>query len=462
MLPMLAPVSLLRCASLSLLGALGWAAAAAAAGDPIMPLSDVKPGMACTGYTVIHGTEVSSFDAAIVDIVSDADGEARLLARISGPAVDATGAGPGFSGSPIYCPGADGVQRVAGGLSEGVGEYGNKLVLATPIEEILGEPVTPPAGAPDKRRTVRSARPLGLPLSLSGLAAPVAEAFQQAASRAGRVLYAAPAAPRDAFPVQQLRPGSAMAAGLASGSIAASAIGTVTYVDGDAIWAFGHPLDSAGARSLFLQDAYVYTVVANPVGAPDLSTYKLAAPGHDIGTLTGDGIAAVTGRLGALPPNYPMTVNATDIDTGAKQVSSIRLADERDVGLPTGASALSLVGAAAIAQAAYSILHGSPTRTSGHMCVSIAAQELAMPMRFCNDYVAAGAGSAPGGAANLTGAPQAVEFTQAASLVDSCLLGPLHLVGVDVELGLQRRLAQAFLEAVRAPRRVRRGSDVRV
>src|SRR3954447_20748574 len=246
MLPMLAPVSLPRCASLSLLTALGSPPSAPAAGDPIMPLSDVRPGMACTGYTVIHGTDVSSFDAAIVDIVSDADGETRLLARISGPAVDATGAGPGFSGSPIYCPGADGTMRVAGGLSEGVGEYGNKLILATPIEQMLGEPVSPPSGTRKQRRAVRSARPLGLPLSLSGLAAPVAAAFQQAAAHAGRVLYAAPAAPRANFPPQQLRPGASMAAGLASGTIIASAIGTVTYVDGDSVWAFGHPLDSAG------------------------------------------------------------------------------------------------------------------------------------------------------------------------------------------------------------------------
>src|SRR3954452_22543056 len=102
MLPMLAPVSRLRCASLSLLAALGCAASAAASGDPIMPISDVRPGMACTGYNVLHGTDVSFFDAALVDIVSDAGGETRLAACFSGPAVDATGAGPGFSGSPIY------------------------------------------------------------------------------------------------------------------------------------------------------------------------------------------------------------------------------------------------------------------------------------------------------------------------------------------------------------------------
>lgn len=459
---MLATVSPLRSASLTLLGSLCCAAPAAAAGDPIMPLSDVRAGMACTGYTVIRGTDVVPFDTSIVDVVDNGDGQARLLARISGPAVDATGAGPGFSGSPIYCPGGDGTMRVAGALSEGVGEYGNKLILATPIEQLLGEPVSPPASTRHAPRLVRSARPLGTPISLSGVAPSVAAVFQRAAARAGRVLYTAPAAPRANFPYQQLRPGSAMAAGLASGTVALSAVGTVTYVDGDSVWGFGHPLDSVGARALFLQDAYVYTVVSNPVGSPDLSTYKLAAPGHDVGTLTGDGIASVTGRLNVLPPNYPLTVNATDADTGAQQVSTVRLADERGVGLPTGSSALGMAGAATVAQAAYAILHGSPIRTSGSMCMELAAQELARPMRFCNSYVAVGAGAAGGGAASLAGAAPVIDFLQAASLVDSYQLGPLHLTGVSVDLRLQRGLAQAFLAGAHAPRHVRRGTNVGV
>src|SRR4051794_41243239 len=84
----------------------GVAPGVAEAGDPTMPLSDLHPGMRCTGYSVIRGTEISSFDVEIVDVVSgDAssnDGP-RILVRLSGPAVDETGVGPGFSGSPIYC-----------------------------------------------------------------------------------------------------------------------------------------------------------------------------------------------------------------------------------------------------------------------------------------------------------------------------------------------------------------------
>ena len=71
------------------------------------------------------------------------------------PAIDATGIGPGFSGSPIYCTGRRDRQN-AGAIAEGIGDYGDKVVLATPIEQMLGEPVDPP---PARRRTPGAAAP---------------------------------------------------------------------------------------------------------------------------------------------------------------------------------------------------------------------------------------------------------------------------------------------------------------
>src|SRR4051795_10471016 len=123
------------------------AAPAFAAGDPIMPLSEVHAGMRCTGYSVVRGTEISSFDVEIEDVIDgDASGEGpRLLVRVSGPAVDGTGVGPGFSGSPIYCRDDQGTSRNAGAISESLGEYGGDVVLATPIEAILGAPTDAPA-----------------------------------------------------------------------------------------------------------------------------------------------------------------------------------------------------------------------------------------------------------------------------------------------------------------------------
>src|SRR4051812_29252697 len=129
----------------------GAAPATALAGDPIMPLSELRPGMQCTGYSVVRGTEISSFDVEILDVVSgdaSADDGPRILVRVSGPAVDRTGVGPGFSGSPIYCEGKN-----AGAISEAIGEYGGKTVLAAPIEDILANPPDAPPRRPGARRT---------------------------------------------------------------------------------------------------------------------------------------------------------------------------------------------------------------------------------------------------------------------------------------------------------------------
>jgi hypothetical protein len=443
---------------LSLVAAGGWAAVPASAAEPIMPLDQVKQGMHCTARSVVKGTDIATFDVEILDVVA---GDAALhqpfiLFRASGAAIDATGIGPGFSGSPISCPDPQGTQRVVGAISEGIGEYGNKTALATPIELILGEPVDPPAETRVAPALVRAARPLATPLSIGGLSTPVADALRTAARRTGHVVYAAPTAPLGAsFPAQTLQGGSAMAVGLVSGDVTAGAIGTVAYVDGDKVWSFGHPLDNAGRRALFLQDAYVYSVINNPLGSGDLTTYKYAAPGHDLGTLTNDAASAVVGRLGPLPTRFPLTVTGRDLDSGRTTTSTSFVADESALGLPTGASALTQVGGLAIADVAYDLLQGLPLHQSGAMCVRIGVIGLPKPMRFCNTYHGGSPGAGPGAAMTS-------DFTSAASQLDAFKFGPLRITGVEIEIALRRSLRQAYLLQVKAPKHVRRGTTATV
>ena len=81
--------------------------APALAADPIMPLDQVERGMQCEGRSVLRGTGISTFDVEILDVIAPGpQGGAAILFRASGPAVAETGLGPGFSGSPIYCPDA--------------------------------------------------------------------------------------------------------------------------------------------------------------------------------------------------------------------------------------------------------------------------------------------------------------------------------------------------------------------
>jgi hypothetical protein len=441
------------------LAALLLAAPAAPAVEPIMPLSEVRAGMQCTARSVVQGTAISTFRADVVDVVAGSGSlfGPRILVRVSGPAIDGTGIGPGFSGTPVSCPGADGVPRVVGAISEGVGDFGGDVALATPIEAILGEPVDPPAATRTDAvaaRTLARARPLAAPLSVGGLAPPLARAVVRAARRAGRAVYAAPAAPRAVLAPQTLQPGSSMAAGLMAGDLSVGAVGTVAYVDGDRVWAFGHPFEAAGRRSLFLQDAYVYAVIGNPIAAPGVETYKLAAPGNVLGTISADGLAAVAGRTGAPPPSLPFEVVARDADRGVAQTTDVRLADERAVGLPAGASPLSAVAPIVVAQAAVTALGAAPARQSGRMCVRFDLDRR-RPLRFCNAYVGGGGGEDGGG-------PMAADFARAAALVDAFDAVPLGLRQARVGMTLRRGLHQAFLVRLRGPRTARRGRAIRM
>jgi hypothetical protein len=450
----------LRIALLSVVAA-GLLVSPAAAAEPIMPFSEVRKGMDCRGLSVVQGTAISEFDVEILDaIAGDPAAESpRILISVSGEAVDRTGLGPGFSGSPILCRDSEGREAYAGAISESVGEYGGKVALATPMESVVGQPVEPPSSARPAPGTMRRARSLAAPLTLGGVSPRVGGFLSRLAARKGRTLLTAPGRPRaHAFGPQTLQPGSSMSAGLASGALSLGAVGTVAYVDGDRVWAFGHPFDAAGRRSLFLQDSYVYTVVNNPVGVEGVSTYKLAVPGHDLGIVSGDGLSAIAGRLGVMPDHFPMRVIATDGDTGKVRNLGVKVADETALGNPTGISPLTIVGAALTSQAATTALGEVPARQSAEMCVWFRLTGEELSLKFCNRYVMRDAALGGLSAELGAGGPMVSDLAEAVSLIDGYDFGTLDLESVDVNLTMRRGLRQAYLLKARGPRRVRRGS----
>src|SRR3954469_6669025 len=452
------------------------AAPAFAAGDPIMPLAEVHAGMRCTGYSVVRGADIAAFDVDVVDVIDGDPDETgpRILVQVSGPAVDATGIGPGFSGSPIYCDG-----RTIGAISESIGEFGGKTVLATPIEQIVGTPVDAPskpaaqttsdaghasaARAAWERDLLARAKPLAAPLTISGVSPSIASALAATGQKLGRTVLAAPAGPLGSFAKQTLRPGAAVGTAYSSGDLRFGAVGTVSYVDGDKVWAFGHPLEDAGARALLLQDAYVFRVVNNPVALGSAMTYKLASLGHDVGTLSNDSSNAVAGRTGPLPHTVPVTVHARDLATGAMSDINTRVADEEAVDLPSGGSWLTSVAPLAVVQASTSVLGATPGRVTGRMCVRIRISELKEPMRFCNRYVSIAQEQAEDGSlGNAVTTNAASDLAGALSSIDAYSGKPPHILGVEVLLELRRSADQAFLRHVSVPARVHSGQTIRV
>jgi len=412
-----------------------------------MPLSQVRPGMSCTSLSVIRGTAVSEFDVDVVDVIR---GEAaaygpRILIHVSGPAVDATGIGPGFSGSPIYCPDPAGAARVVGAISESVGQYGNHVALATPIEEMLGVSPTPPPRARKAPALLRVAQPIATPLTVSGLSGPVRRAALAGAARAGVPLAVAPPGPASSYAPYDLTPGTSVAAGLVSGDLTLSAIGTVTYRDGPKLWAFGHPFEAVGPRSLPLLDAYVYSIIDNPLGFEDAITYKLASAGRPVGTLTNDGLSAIAGQLGSPPPTIPLTVFARDLTSKRTHTIHAQVSDERQLDL---GSSLGLGAEFALSDAIVGALQAEPFEMTARTCLRVRVRQARKPLGFCKRYFDPFA--------------MFVDVDQATSLIDGYKFGPLDIRDVSIRTGVRAGVREAFILGAAAPRRVRPGQRIRV
>src|SRR5689334_19578662 len=102
-----------RCSAVVILVGL-MAAAPLAAAPPLIPASQIAPGMTGIGKTVILGTTISEFKVTVLGVLRNAGPAGDLvLFRASGPAIQAVGGlASGMSGSPIYIGG-----RLAGAFS---------------------------------------------------------------------------------------------------------------------------------------------------------------------------------------------------------------------------------------------------------------------------------------------------------------------------------------------------------
>ena len=98
-----------------------------------------------------------------------------------------------------------------------------------------------------------------------------------------------------------LAPGDAVGVSLVRGDLALGATGTVTHVDGNRVYAFGHPFFNLGPTEFPMTKAYVHALL------PSLFTSaKLASIGDIVGTVQQDRATAIAGTLGRAPELVPV------------------------------------------------------------------------------------------------------------------------------------------------------------
>jgi len=302
-------------------------------GQAILPLRDVHPGQHGVGRTVFQGNRIEEFNVEILGILENpAPDQSIILARLSGGPLAQTGILQGMSGSPVYIDG-----KLVGAVALGFPYSKEPIAGIQPIEQMLAT-ARFTGGRNDvaesnrfshldlalarsnpPRNQQRPAIPgdlteISTPLAFGGFTPRTLQAFAPQLRSMGLTPQQGVGAssPKSQSISGTVLPGSMISVQLVSGDMTVSADGTVTYLDGGHIYAFGHRFLDGGTTDLPFARADVITLV------PTLNTsFKLSAAREWVGTMVSDRSTALAGEIGRRAHTIPLSVSVRSTETGA-------------------------------------------------------------------------------------------------------------------------------------------------
>jgi hypothetical protein len=307
-------------------------------------IEDLRPGMKGIGRTCVRGFKPEEFQVEILGTLHGVNpGVSVVLARFSGAPLEKTGVFEGMSGSPVFIEG-----KLLGAIAYSFSFSKEAIGGITPITQMVdafkesAKPVSgtailpgdrlpeyrmPPAdsfrastgyrvSAGDIRAQPslaafggRALVPIATPLSLAGLHRETLRMFGPRFSALGMsMLQGGAGNGLAAKGVKQeggepFEPGSNIVIPLVRGDLEVSAGGTVTYVDGNRLYAFGHSMLELGFTELPLHKGKAITVV------PSLeSSFKILEIGEQAGTIHQDRGVGIYGVVGEMPRTVPLRI----------------------------------------------------------------------------------------------------------------------------------------------------------
>lgn len=342
--------------------------------EPVMPLSQIKPGM--TGYakTVFSGTKITPFEISVIGVLPRKTSPKNLIViEVKDEYVRAHGGiAAGMSGSPVYIDG-----KLIGAIGYGWTFADSNLGMVTPIEEMvqamewkdeipdfkippvplekpLSADVKPKPAAKDKtaQKTKTDKKPevagepklpaegklkkKMMPLMVDGISERMSKRLEK---QFGVEVVPFGTKAEAGSPVNlgwKPEPGAAIGAALAWGDFSAGGIGTLTALSKDGRFiAFAHPMFNRGAVSYAMTEAGIVKII------PSLtSSFKLGYIDSIAGVITQDRPQAIGGRLGRLAAAYSYTVNFKDADTGRSATKRFQTVADPFIGPELGATGI--------------------------------------------------------------------------------------------------------------------------
>jgi hypothetical protein len=312
------------------------------------PLEDVKPGMRATSRTVFVGTESEEFGVEILGVLPGFIGpkQPAIIGKLTGANVERTGVFAGMSGSPVFIDG-----KLVGAISFSFPFSKEPIAGITPIQSMIdifeqaaprsnnsaneprsytftelastewkpSLPKTAISGAPFLANVSQGSpllpllgqqfAPIATPLVFSGISQETLNQFAPQLAANGVLPVAAAGGASEISPMKKadektLLPGSSVTVALARGDYSLAAAGTVTFRDGDKIYAFGHQFLNLGSANMPMGEGSVVAVVPNAN-----NSFKLSVPGAMVGSLEQDRQTGIYGKLGNQPKMIPVELN---------------------------------------------------------------------------------------------------------------------------------------------------------
>ncbi|MDR3637189.1 MAG: SpoIVB peptidase S55 domain-containing protein [Isosphaeraceae bacterium] len=306
-------------------------------------VKDIRPGMKGRGQTVMVGTKLDEFQAEVLGVMHDVSpGRDMVLCRLSGCNLEHAGIIQGMSGSPIYIDGKllgavafaweFGKDPIAGvtpfqqmvqyvrandrriaaeskDAAHGQGFHASRLGASLIIEGRADEPAessTNTAPVAVSGGNLAGMRPIATPIAASGFTPRALALLGERFRPIGLAPMAGGAAPERVIKEEgdrPLVPGAPLSIAMITGDFDLSGIGTVTHVEGDRVYGFGHPMFSLGACEFPMMTGYIHTVY------PRASvSMKMGSPLKIVGVIDTDVSTGVAGRVGPAPDLLPLSV----------------------------------------------------------------------------------------------------------------------------------------------------------
>jgi hypothetical protein len=314
----------------------------------LFPLEDVRPGLKARAWTVFSGTEAQEFGVDIIGVLPGfpAPRQSAIIGRLTGANAEKTGVFAGMSGSPVYIDGKlvgaiafsfpfskepicgitpikqmiDIFERQQGTAARatGAGRTMSFAKLAStdwqtdwPKPAMAGGTFAAPvaAGSPLNALLGQTIAPIATPLVFSGISSEALSLYAPQLQANGLLPVAGVGGAASITPMgkvtdKTLPPGSSVSVQLVRGDYSLAAFGTVTWRDGERIYAFGHPFLGLGVADMPMSESNVVTVI------PSVNnSFKLSSAGQMVGSISQDRSTGIYGMLGRAPKMIPVRVN---------------------------------------------------------------------------------------------------------------------------------------------------------